>query len=286
MVKVLITGASGFIGFVLCEWLKNNKIPFYGASSKEGDISSPATWRKFPAAEVVVHMAGRSFVPESWNCPADFLNTNVLGTQYALDYCKRNGSKMVFISAYTYGIPEQLPISEKHPVKPSNPYALSKHLAEQLCEFSVLNEQVRSATVLRLFNVYGLGQREEFLIPSILNNVTHAREIKVFDLKPRRDYVYIDDVISAITSAMSLEDGFYLFNIGSGVSYSVKEVVEIIQRVAGTQLPVTSNNQVRLQEIPDVRADCSRAQTILGWRPLVSFEQGIINILQQKAKDE
>ena len=159
MVRVLVTGSSGFIGKALCNKLENDKVSFYPVNSDAGDIASPITWQGYPSADVVIHLAGCSFVPDSWNKPADFVNTNILGTQNALDYCKRNKSRLIFISAYIYGIPEALPIKESHSINPSNPYALSKHLAEQLCEFAVSSRQVSCVTALRLFNVYGAGQK-------------------------------------------------------------------------------------------------------------------------------
>ncbi len=285
MVKVLVTGASGFIGTALCDQLNRDKVSFYGFSSHDGDIASSATWKKLPSAEIVVHLAGRSFVPDSWDSPVDFLGTNVLGTQQALDYCKRNDSRLIFISAYIYGIPKKLPMTEEHAVNPSNPYALSKYLAEQLCQFAVQSEQVRAAVVLRLFNVYGPGQRLEFLIPSIIQSLSSSQTIEVLDIKPRRDYVFLDDVVGAITSAMKLDTGFNILNIGSGLSHSVREVIEIIQKVAGTDLPVSSKNQERQQEIPDVVADFSKAKELINWYPRVSFEEGISRIFSKLSTD-
>ena len=237
MARALVTGASGFIGDALCCRLHRENIPFHGVTRAHGDIASSDTWDQYPPAEMVVHLAGRSFVPASWDHPDDFLTANVIGTQHALDYCRRHNSSLIFVSAYIYGVPQILPIPESHPIQPTNPYALSKHLAEQLCKFSVLSDQVTNVTTLRLFNVYGPGQRPEFLIPTVLDQVARGGIVEVSDLKPRRDYIYIDDVVSAIMSAMSLGRGYNALNIGSGVSLSVEEVVETIQRLAGSALP-------------------------------------------------
>lgn len=283
MVKVLVTGASGFIGTALCERLLKDGISFYAAQSGDGDVADPSTWEKYPSAETLVHLAGRSYVPESWKNSTAFLQTNVLGTENGLAYCRRYSSRMVYISAYVYGVPESLPITEDHPVNPNNPYALSKYLAEQLCRFAVRTNQISSATTLRLFNVYGPRQRKEFLIPSIFDKLQREEKINVLDLKPRRDYVYLDDVVDSIVAAISQTHGFNVFNIGSGVSYSVKEVIEIIQQIVGLALPVLTENQERPQEIPDVRADFSRAFEVIGWRPKTSFQEGITQIFQQKS---
>lgn len=285
MVDVLVTGASGFIGKALCKRLTEESISFHAARSDDGNVADPKTWEKYPRAKILVHLAGRSYVPKSWENPIEFLETNVIGTESALEYCRRHGSRMIFISAYIYGVPKNMPIREDHPVNPNNPYALSKHLAEQLCCFAVQTGQISTVTVLRLFNVYGPGQRKEFLIPSILNELDSKEKIHVLDLKPRRDYVYLDDVVDSIMDAMSLKNGFNVFNIGSGISYSVKEVVEIILQVAGASLPISSTNEERPQEIPEVRADFSRALTAMGWRPKTSFKEGISKILRYLATE-
>lgn len=278
MIDVIVTGASGFIGRALCQRLRANGVSLLALGRGDGDVADVGTWESLPAAKVVIHLAGRSYVPDSWKDSAAFLHSNVLGTENALAYCRRHGSRMVYISAYIYGIPETLPIAESHPVKPNNPYALSKYLAEQLCGFAGTYQQL-PVTVLRLFNVFGPGQRDEFLIPAIVAQVKAGKEVRVLDLKPRRDYVYLADVLDAIMRATSLADGFRILNIGSGTSLSVQEVVDQIQAAAGTALPVISSVQERPQEIPDVRADIALAQRMLGWEPRWSFLQGMQQLL-------
>jgi GDP-4-dehydro-6-deoxy-D-mannose reductase len=137
------------------------------------------------------------------------------------------------------------------------------------------------ATALRLFNVFGPGQRAEFLIPKVLQQVRAGQEIRLLDLTPRRDYVYLSDVVDAFVKASEVSAGFHSINVGSGYSLSVAEIVEKIQVVAGTRLPVASDSVERRQEIPDVVADIALAQQVLGWRPQLSFEAGIEQILKR-----
>jgi nucleoside-diphosphate-sugar epimerase len=184
---------------------------------------------------------------------------------------------MVFASAYVYGNPANLPIRESDSVKPNNPYALSKHLGEQCCEFAARYQGV-DVTVLRVFNVFGRGQREEFLIPTLVKQLSGS-EIRVMDLAPRRDYVYLPDVVEAFVRALDAPAGFHRFNIGSGQSYSVAEIVAALQAAAGTQLPVVSTAEPRPQEIPDVRADIGLASEVLGWKPAFNLTSGIHDML-------
>lgn len=95
------------------------------------------------------------------------------------------------------------------------------------------------------------------------------------DLSPRRDYVFVDDVLSAFAKAMDVSEGYHCINIGSGMSYSVQEIIDILQQAAGTDLPVVSSCAVRRNEIPDVRADITRARAVLGWRPEWDLPAGI-----------
>lgn len=278
MIDVVVTGADGFIGKAVCRRLEADGMAVAGVGREIGDVATQGTWERVPPAKVLVHLAARSYVPDSWNDPAGFLSTNVLGTENAIGYCRRHGARMVCSSAYIYGIPESLPIREDHPVRPNNPYALSKHLAEQICGFAHQYQGV-PIVLLRLFNVFGPGQRQEFLIPSIVAQVRHGKEIRVLDLAPRRDYIYLDDVVDSIARAIVVQGGHHIVNIGSGVSLSVREIIDKIQQAAGTELPVFGEQRERTQEIPDVRADIDYARELLGWQPQLSFLQGVQQIL-------
>lgn len=279
MPEVVVTGATGFIGQALCKRLTAEGRDVLALSRADGDITETGFWAKLPSARVVVHLAASSYVPDSWRVPAEFLAANVLGTQQALDWCSRNGARMVFASAYVYGVPTSLPIREIDQVRPNNPYALSKYLGEQCCEFSSRYLGV-DATVLRVFNVFGRGQREEFLFPTLIKQLKTKR-IVVKDLTPRRDYVYLPDVVESFVRAIDAPNGFWQINIGSGHSHSVAEIVANLQDAAGTNLPVISEADPRRQEIADVRADVRLAKKVLGWEPAFDFSAGVKDMLKE-----
>ena len=278
MPEVIVTGAAGFIGNALCKKLIEDGRQVLALSRAEGNICDPSMWANLPPAQTVVHLAGSSYIPNSWKEPANFLAANVVGTQMALDWCSRNGARIVFSSAYVYGTPARLPIHESDPIRPNNPYALSKYIAEQCCEFSAHHLGV-SATVLRVFNVFGRGQRQEFLFPTLIKQLS-TNEITVKDLAPRRDYIYLPDVVDAFVRALDAPHGLWKFNIGSGKSHSVDEIIMTLQKIAGTNLSVVSENELRPHEIPDVRADVTLAKDILGWKPRYDLAAGIQDILR------
>jgi nucleoside-diphosphate-sugar epimerase len=279
MAKILVTGATGFLGTHLVPQLRVVGHEVVQANSSLGDVAEATTWSHFPPVEVVIHLAGKTFVPDSWTEPAAFVKTNLLGTIAALGYCKKHNSRLVFLSSYLYGNPQKLPTPETAPLIANNPYALSKILAEDACRFYSESFGI-NITILRPFNVYGPKQPEHFLIPSIIRQVKAGEVIQVKDLEPKRDYVYIDDLVDAIVKAIDLRPGVSIFNIGTGKSYSVAELIKIIQDIKGTKLSVKSSTENRRFEVMNTIADITQAKEVLGWQPQFSLEEGIQALLR------
>jgi GDP-4-dehydro-6-deoxy-D-mannose reductase len=281
--SVLVTGATGFIGRHLVPKLRSGGKQVRAVGSRSGDVADPTTWSRLPGVEVVVHLAGKSFVPDSWTHPEEFIRSNLLGTVGALGFARRHDARVVVLSSYLYGAPQRLPIPESAPTVATNPYALSKQLAEDASRFYA--EQFGlGVTVLRPFNVYGSGQSEEFLIPAIIRQVKQGQAIRVKDLEPRRDYVYVADVVRAIERALECKERFSIVNVGSGVSHSVNELIAIIQDVFQTKLPVHSARERRKDEIMDTVADITTAKRVLGWVPEWTLRQGIAQMQSMTAQ--
>ena len=281
MSKILVTGGSGFIGRALTSRLKAQGHYVTSLDSAVGHIASKETLAQFAQQDIshVFHLAGKTFVPDSWDDPQAFCQTNVLGMVNVLEFCRNKHVSLTYVSAYVYGHPNSLPIGESSAICPSNPYALTKRLAEEVCEFysSAFDLPV---TTIRPFNVYGIGQAEHFLIATIIRQVMGARrEIIVKDLAPKRDYVYLEDLITALIATLHKPSGYSVYNIGSGVSLSVQEVIAIIQDVASTNKNIVCDQVIRTNELMDVVADISKAEKELGWHPKYSFRLGVENII-------
>jgi nucleoside-diphosphate-sugar epimerase len=280
MKNILVTGSKGFIGKSLSQRLKELG---YSVIEFTGDVKDKGSYEKLNAEKIdhCIHLAARSFVPDSWSEPDDFIQNNVYGTERVLEFCRNRSVSLTFMSSYLYGTPEKLPINEEHPLSIPNPYALSKHLAEQLCEFYT-NHYGLKITILRPFNTYGPGQKDHFLIPFILGQFfSDAKEISVKDLDPKRDYVYLTDVVEAIVKTINVKEKFLILNIGSGESYSVKEVIDAISAITGTKKSINSANEKRPNEIPDTIADISKAKKFIDWNPKVGFEEGLRKIIEE-----
>lgn len=286
MKKILVTGSSGFIGESLVAALQQKNYQILTFDSKDGNISDVDLSQKYANEEIfhVFHLAAKTFVPHSWENPLEFYQTSILGTQQVLELCRKNTIPMTFVSAYVYGIPQETPISEKVPPTPNNPYAHSKYLAEELCKFYAEYYNVK-ITIARPFNIYGKNQKSHFLIPHILNQVLKDDQITVKDLHPKRDYIYLDDLIDGLIKTMKSDQTFSIYNFGSGKEISVEEIINIIQKIAGSNKEIISEQIERKNEIMNVVADITKAKADLNWEAEHSFEDGIREILRTGLND-
>lgn len=275
--EILITGAAGFLGTHLAALLESRGFTVRRHSSADGDISNCALHME--GVGHVFHLAGKSYVPDSWQDPRVFYRTNVMGTVNVLEHCRRSKVGLTFISSYVYGQPQRLPIAENHPVVAANPYAHTKILAEEAVRFYQQNFGL-DVLIIRPFNIYGPGQRSSFLIPFIVRQVLDplVDVIRVQNLRPKRDYLFVADAVAMLVA--SLRPGTSgVFNLGSGRSTSVEGVIDVVYEAAGIRKPVLSADVERPGEVMDVVADISRAATELDWRPSTSFEDGIAAVI-------
>jgi nucleoside-diphosphate-sugar epimerase len=224
-------------------------------------------------------------VPQSWSEPIEFHRVNTTGTLNVLEFCRERRVSLTYVSAYLYGQPVEQPIREDHPLLPNNPYSLSKMQAEIACEFYARTHGLQVA-VIRPFNVYGFGQDENFLIPTILRQVLTADEIEVQDLAPKRDYLYIDDLVELLLATLNAPAGYNVYNGGTGSSLSVAEVIAAAQAEAGTSKPVRCGQSVRKHEIHDTRADVQKARKELGWSHKYEFRDGVRTIVARMRETE
>lgn len=270
--EVLVTGATGFVGRRLVERLRENGETVREFSTRDGDIAAAAL--DYPEVRRVYHLAARMFVPDSWREPRPFFSTNVNGTLNVLEFCRARQASLVLMSSYVYGKPQTLPISEDHPLKAFNPYALSKLMAEELAAFYRDTHRV-PVTIVRPFNIYGPSQPDSFLIPMLIRQALDPARAnyEVADAEPRRDYIFLDDLIDLALCAAERPGGVY--NGGSGVSASIADVVALLNEILGIAKPLHSRGERRPDEVMDVVADTRRAQADLGWRPKFDLRQGL-----------
>lgn len=283
--EILVTGHTGFIGRALAETLRRLGVNWLGVSRSTGhDLTDPAVLDRLPRARTIVHLAGRAAILDSWTDPADFFRANHDTTLHVLEHARRTGAHVLALSSYMYGIPKRLPIDESHPVACRNPYAWSKRAGELLCEAYASDFRV-PVTVLRPFNIYGPHQSEIQLVPYLVAQAMAGEAISLADLQPRRDWLWIDDLVGAMQAVIARRPkDFCVYNVGFGKSFSVREVVDEVIAQLGPRR-IDCRNEIRKNEIPDCVCDASRFQRAFGWRPRTSLAEGIAQVIAVKRSE-
>lgn len=278
--NIIITGSYGFVGRHLCQRLAAQGHTVLAHTRMQGDLSSEGALKQYGQVDFVYHLAAKTFVPDSWVRPQTFYQDNVLGTVSVLEHCRVHHIPLLFMSTYVYGPPRQLPINETHPVCAMSPYHESKLLCEDLCKFYV-RQFGMDIQIFRPFNIYGPGQDMNFLIPKVMSQVLNdnCSEVEVFDLRPKRDYIYIKDLVSALVAALKPSSGLHVYNIGAGVSLSVEEAITEIMKATRRQKGYRATLKTRKCEVSDCVADIKKAKAELGFVPRYSFYDGIADWL-------
>ena len=279
--KIIVTGSSGFIGINIVKRLCELKHKVTEIDIINGiDITDWEQIRNISGFDVLIHLAAKTFVPDSYQNPRGFYYTNLTGTINVLELCRIHKAKIVFASSCIYGNPQYLPIDEKHPVVSFNPYSETKIIGEQLCK-SYHRDFGVPVVILRPFNIYGPGQNENFLIPSIIKQAKSG-SILLKDPEPKRDMLFIDDVVDAYIKAAEYNQKDYdVFNIGSGKSYSVREIVNTVIPLFDHEIDVKFSGEKRKNEVLDTIADISKAKNLLSWEPKIDLREGLNKSLVQ-----
>ena len=275
MTKILITGHNGFIGSHLDIKLKKK---FYLKKldykiNKRNSIK----FIKSDRSDIVIHTAAKTNILKSWNIKDDIVKYNLELTKRVIEYCLKNDSFLIFLSSYLYGNALTFPTSEEAEIKVNNPYAISKKICEEECLRHASNSGLR-LTVIRPFNIYGYQPRSNQIVMNIINQIINDNKIKINDLHPKRDMLYIEDFCTFIELIIEKLPKNQIFNVGSGLSISIQKMVEKIKEVFDSSAEVIVSNKVRPNEIYETQADISKAKNYLNWKPIWSFEDGIKDI--------
>jgi UDP-glucose 4-epimerase len=274
MIDYLVTGSSGFLGRQVIQTLPETVTVQALAGRQNLDICDAQAVAQLPESQHILHLAGVSGLSDFEQDLGRGYAVNVTGTLNLLQHAARTRAKtFVFASTYMYGTPTYLPIDENHPIAYVHAYHHSKNLAEQLC-LRFAEHYGFKVFILRLFNLYGPGQSRSMLIPTIIEQLQNA-QIQLRDPSPRRDYLYVSDAAHAILNCCSDSAKPGTYNIGFGQSLSVEALVNKIQQLAGTQLPVTYTHQVRHTEVSDVVADTRLARAHLQWQAQTGLTEGL-----------
>ncbi len=304
--RFLVTGGAGFLGTALAnrlvkdghhvivlDDLSNSKQAGLetAVTFHQGDVESiPLLWSLLQDVDCVYHLAARVSVAQSILHPRDYNRVNVGGTVSLMEAMRDTGvSRVIFTSSGAiYGHQPEQPVHESDPPQPDSPYAVSKWSAEQYIH-TIGNLWNIETVALRIFNAYGPRQSLPVshapVVPRFLQQAVTGGSIVIFgDGSQTRDFVYVDDVVSAlITAATAKGINRQVINIGSGVETSVDKLVAEIEKVNGRSAK-RLYNQEKKGGVPRLVADISRAQALLGFRPQTNLATGLQRILEQDSR--
>ncbi len=291
---IVITGVAGFVGSNLAKRLLDQGYSVRGIDNlsagtpenvddrvefHEADIRSPKVYPLFQGADAIFHLAAKTCLPECVNNPLEAASMNVLGTLNVLEAARRaNARKFIYAdtSAEYEGINE-FPTREEQ-VRPIGVYAASKHGGAAFCE-SYRELYAMNVTILRYFNVYGPAQDWRRVIPPVMSSfiirmLQGDRPVIYGTGQKRRDFIYVNDVNDF--HLVALEDqrtNGRVFNVGSGMNFSVNEVYQLVEDLLKTGLqPVYKPELPGEAEI--TLADLTAAKS-LGWKPRVEIREGL-----------
>ena len=281
-----VTGGSGFAGRHLLALFPNAVAP----PRAELDLLDAGAVRaavREAAPSVVFHLAALASVARSWEAPAETLTKNLAMTANLLEAVRleaRGAAVVVVGSGEVYGPPERLPVDEDAPLRPQNPYAVSKAACDLLAAQYADAFGMRVVRI-RAFNHAGPGQSDEYVVGTLTRQVAEAEAagraeavLRTGNPDSARDFTDVRDVARAYVAAASLEGG--AFNVASGRAVTVRDAIELVR--AAARLPVRheiEQARVRAHDVPEVRGSAERLREATGWRPEIPLERTVADAL-------
>jgi NAD dependent epimerase/dehydratase len=247
-----------------------------------GDLKDEDAVRKVVNGQnLIFHLGALISIPHSYNSPRDYVQTNILGTLNILTAALDNSKleKLIQVSSSeVYGTAVKVPIDERHPLQSQSPYSATKIGADKLAISFYLSFGL-PVSIIRPFNTYGPGQSARAVIPTVVTQLLKNQKIKIGNLKPIRDFLYVSDTVQGFVSLAASDKAVgEEINVGSGVGVSIKDLVAKISRVTGLK-PVLMVEKKRIRpsksEVFKLICDNSKAKKILSWQPKVSLERGL-----------
>ena len=279
MKKILLTGGRGFIGRHLRKRLVEDGFIIVSTSENLEDLDINNMNQLESSGEdieIVIHLAAKTSIQNSFMKPYEIYYTNILGTLNLLELARtKNIRKFIFLSTYVYGEPKYLPIDEKHPINPHTPYNQSKLIAEQLCEGYSNNFGIDIVT-LRPFYIYGPSSKPNTFVPSIIQQISKSGKVLLSGEYTKRDFLFVDDFINLIEAVLDLfPHGYNLYNVGYGRNYTLKEVSYLLAALLKKKITIHYDNKLRPNDVNEMVADISKVSKEFNWKPSTSLKEGL-----------
>ncbi|HMS22632.1 MAG TPA: NAD-dependent epimerase/dehydratase family protein [Candidatus Levybacteria bacterium] len=289
--KVLITGSGGFVGTHLKEKLRKLGADVYGVSRSSSDkhdykenitnLSAVEGIIKKNRIQICYHLAAEALVESGQSDPYNTFKNNITGALNVLECSRKYNLEKIIIAStsHVYG-DHKPPYLERFSPRPSRPYETSKTCIDLIAQ-SYANTFSLPVIIPRFVNTYGPGDTNfNRLIPKTIKSILENKPPLMWGGKARRDYLYIDDVISAYTllgeTKMEKFGKNRIYNFGSNNIYSVQEIIEILIKMSGKDLEIVRKKDERDFEIKIQFSSFKKANRILGWSPKFSIDRGLL----------
>ena len=284
MKTILVTGYNGFIGSNLIPELEK-KFNIIGISRVKHsnvkikqircDISKIKKIKLPGKISTIIHLAALTDVNFCQNNPEKAFINNIEGIQKILELARRKDSNVVFLStAHVFGKITKNPIGEKYEKNPNSIYGITKLAGEIMCK-SYSNSYGLNIAVPRLFSIYGPYSPIHSVTSNIIRQILTKKSLQLGNIKSKRDFLYIKDATDAIQVIMKKNKKFNDYNIGSGKSYSILEICNIIKKLSKKDnIPIkTITSKVRKNDSSNIICNSLKIKK-LGWSPKISIEKG------------
>lgn len=312
--KVLVTGADGFIGSHVTEslvregydvkafvyynsfnswgWLDHCQQDVKGGFEVfSGDIRDPHGVRKAMSdCDAVIHLAALIAIPYSYHSPDTYVETNIKGSLNVVQAARdMDLEKVVHTStSEVYGTAQFVPITEEHPLQGQSPYSASKIGADQIA-ISFHKSFGTPVSVIRPFNTYGPRQSARAVIPTIISQVASGkREIKLGDVRPTRDFNFVEDTVRGFIRALNSDRSVgEVINLGNNFEISIGQLASVIAKQMGVEIQILSDeSRIRPanSEVERLWADNTKALRLLDWAPEFSGISGLKRGLEVTAR--
>lgn len=312
--KVLVTGADGFIGSHLTEALLNqghqvralaqyNSFNYWGwlediepnpkLEIVTGDVRDPNYCREIcKGIDIVFHLAALIAIPYSYVAPDSYVDTNVKGTLNICQAARDCGVQRILVTSTSevYGTARYVPIDEKHPMQPQSPYSASKIGADAIA-MSFYNAFKLPITIVRPFNTYGPRQSARAVIPTIISQIAGGmKEIKLGDLSPTRDFNYVADTCRGFIELAKCDKAIgETVNIGSNFEISIKDTLDLIKDIMHSDVRfITDEQRIRPgnSEVFRLWCDNSKIRELTGFEPKYGIREGLEKTVEWFTKPE
>lgn len=303
--KVLVTGADGFIGSHLTERLLSEgarvrAFVYYNSFGTRGwldtfpkeklkkldiftgDVRDPnGVFDAMKDVDIVFHLAALIGIPFSYHSPDSYIDTNIKGTLNILQAARKLKTQKIIHTSTSeiFGSAQYVPMDEGHPIRPQSPYAATKAAADDLA-LSFYRSFNLPVTVIRPFNTFGPRQSARAIIPTVITQIFAGQKtIRLGNLDAKRDFNYVLNLVDAFLQlAQTPGTNGEIFNVGSGKSISVADLVRAVEKIAGRKVTIVRESKrfrPKKSEVDRLQCDPKRIRKICKWRQAVSFEDGL-----------